>query len=79
MLSYGSVMFSPFSSTANQKMKILLNLGKLYKDKKNNLEILPSSHDNIDNLRLITLLQENIMAVKKKKTLIFLIFTQVRP
>lgn len=72
-------MFSPFSSTANQKMKILLNLGKLYKDKKNNLEILPSSHDNIDNLRLITLLQENIMAVKKKKTLIFLIFTQVRP
>lgn len=61
-------------------MKILLNLGKLYKDKKkNNLEILPSSHDNIDNLRLITLLQENIMAVKKKKTLIFLIFTQVRP
>lgn len=73
-------MFSPFSSTANQKMKILLNLGKLYKDKKkNNLEILPSSHDNLDNLRLITLLQENIMAVKKKKTLIFLIFTQVRP
>lgn len=61
-------------------MKILLNLGKLYKDKKkNNLEILPSSHDNLDNLRLITLLQENIMAVKKKKTLIFLIFTQVRP
>lgn len=73
-------MFSPFSSTANQKMKILLNLGKLYKDKKkNNLEILPSSHDNLDNLRSITLLQENIMAVKKKKTLIFLIFTQVRP
>lgn len=73
-------MFSPFSSTANQKMKILLNVGKLYKDKKkNNLEILPSSHDNLDNLRLITLLQENIMAVKKKKTLIFLIFTQVRP
>lgn len=73
-------MFSPFSSTANQKMKIVLNLGKLYKDKKkNNLEILPSSHDNLDNLRLITLLQENIMAVKKKKTLIFLIFTRVRP
>lgn len=68
-------MFSPFSSTANQKMKILLNLGKLYKDKKkNNLEILPSSHDNIDNLRLITLLQENIMAVKKKENSHFLDF-----
>lgn len=68
-------MFSPFSSTANQKMKILLNLGKLYKDKKkNNLEILPSSHDNLDNLRLITLLQENIMAVKKKENSHFLDF-----
>lgn len=56
-------------------MKILLNLGKLYKDKKkNNLEILPSSHDNIDNLRLITLLQENIMAVKKKENSHFLDF-----
>lgn len=68
-------MFSPFSSTANQKMKILLNLGKLYKDKKkNNLEILPSSHDNLDNLRSITLLQENIMAVKKKENSHFLDF-----
>lgn len=68
-------MFSPFSSTANQKMKILLNVGKLYKDKKkNNLEILPSSHDNLDNLRSITLLQENIMAVKKKENSHFLDF-----
>lgn len=33
-------------------MKILMNLGKLYKDKKkNNLEVLSSIHDNLDNLR----------------------------